>query len=445
MRQIGWSRGAQSPNVGTHVRTIATLATIPLAVAAVYHQAADAYFLEDDFQWLVSAWHFRFSNLLDVNRYNEFYRPVIEIYFYIFARAFGRSPALFHWVSIALHALNGLVVYGLMQAASHDRRFAFFTALGFVVLPGYVDAVVWVGAIAEPLSTLFYCLTIWWFLRYLYTGGYIWYQASMLTFALALLTHESSVTLIAMMVLAEWAFGPPRQPPGTATLLRRFAAYAPYLILVAGYLAIDVPVNRRNYVVEDGYYRFGFHAVQNIFNYLVSLYVGKKVLASYIAIGVTVVLVLLRGSRRVRFATLWMLSTLLPFAFFTWGNTSRYLYLPAVGFSMLLGDAVLVVDRRVASRLAPRWRPILVIVIFLVTAIRFAVFTTKGVDDFMRRTEAYREYIEAFRTAHPQLKPRAVVRVPAPTDRRLQVMYLEPLVQWEYGDPGISLLVEPGS
>ena len=165
----------------------------------------------------------------------------------------------------------------------------------------------------------------------------------------------------------------------------------------------------------------------------------------YIAIGVTAALVLLRGSRRVRFSTLWMLITLLPFAFFTWGNASRYLYLPAVGFSMLLGNAVLVADGRVASRLAPRWRPIVVIVIFLVTAIRFAVFTTKGVDDFIRRTAAYREYIEAFRAAHPRLQPRALVRVPVPVDRRLQVMYLEPLVQWEYGDPSIHLLLEPGS
>jgi hypothetical protein len=227
--------------------------------------------------------------------------------------------------------------------------------------------------------------------------------------------------------------------------LERLAVYAPYLALLAGYLMIDIGVSNRSYVVQEGYYRFGPHALRNILDYIVSLYVGKKVLLSYLGIGTAVVVFLVKGSRRARFATSWMLVTLLPFAFFTWGNTSRYLYLPAIGFSMLLGEGMLVLDRLAARKLPPSWRTAVVSAIFAAIAIRFAVFTTRGVDDFVQRTEPYRQYIDAFRAAHPRLPPGAVVRVPAPADARLQYLYLEPLVQWEYADPSIRLEIEPGS
>jgi len=453
----------------SHSATILTLATIPLIVLLTYWKASSAYFLEDDFQWLVSAWHFRFSNLVDFSRYGHFYRPVIEIYFYLCVKAFGQSPALFHWASILLHAVNGLVVYGLTRSISRDSRLAFFAAMSFVLLPGYVDAVAWVGAIAEPLSTLFFCLTLWSFLQYLNSRRYVWQLTAMGTFALALLAHESAATVIVMMALADWAASarhpfhdgelqraspePLRRRAGqlkTALVFRRgslerIAVYAPYLALLAGYLMIDVGVSNRNYVVQQGYYRLGPHALRNILDYIVSLYVGKKVLMSYLGIGTALVVFLAKGSRRVRFATLWMLVTLLPFAFFTWGNTSRYLYLPAIGFSMLLGEGMLVLDRLAARTLPPHWRTAVVSAIFAAIVIRFAVFTTRGVDDFVRRTEPYRQYIDGFRAAHPRLPPGVVLRVPAPADARLQHMYLEPLVQWEYADPSIRLQIGPGS
>jgi len=425
-------------------RAILGVLTIPLVAVLTYRRAVGAYFLEDDFQWLVSAWHFRFSNLVDFSRYGHFYRPVIEIYFYLCVQAFGHSPALFHWASIVLHAVNGLVVYGLTRSMSRDSRLAFFAAMSFVLLPGYVDAVAWVGAIAEPLSTLFFCLTLWSFLQYLNSRRYVWQLTAMGTFALALLAHESAATLIVMMALADWAASARHNFHDGELQRERIAVYAPYLALLAGYLMIDVGVSNRNYVVQEGYYRFGPHALRNILDYIVSLYVGKKVLMSYLGIGMAVVAFLARGSRRVRFATLWMLVTLLPFAFFTWGNTSRYLYLPAIGFSMLLGEGMLVLDRLAARKLPPRWRTAVVSAIFAAIVIRFAVFATRGVDDFVQRTEPYRQYIDAFRAAHPRLPPGAVVRVPAPADARLQHMYLEPLVQWEYADPSIRLQIEPG-
>jgi hypothetical protein len=78
----------------------------------------------------------------------------------------------------------------------------------------------------------------------------------------------------------------------------------------------------------------GPHIFTNALNYLDALYVGRRDWLNYAVITGGVVLLLVRGSARVRFATCWMLLALAPFLAFNWGNTSRYLYQPAIGFSL---------------------------------------------------------------------------------------------------------------
>ena len=425
-----------------------TLATIPVIVALTYWQASGAYFIEDDFQWLVSAWYFDPAKLVDFGRYNHFYRPIVEVYFYLTVKAFGHSVPAFHWAAILLHALNGLIVFGMMQTIADDDTFAAFAAIIFVVLPGFVDAVAWVGAIAEPLSTLFYCLTLWLFLLYLRSRRRDCYIVAIGTFALALITHEGATTLLIMMVLVGWfarffrgALG--RQPGA----IQQLVDYVPFAIVLAAYLMIDFSINSRNYVVAEasnrlafeGYYGFSGHVLTNVLDYIVSLYIGKRILASYVAIITATVILLRKGSALARLAVLWILITLLPFAVFIWGNTSRYLYLPAIGFAMLFAEGMVAIDRLVAVRLSSRWRLAVVSMIFMTVFVRFLVFTTRGVQDFVARTAAYRNYIDTFRADHSQLQSGALVRVPIPHDRRLHKTYLEPLVQWEYRDPTIRL------
>src|SRR6185295_7502735 len=144
-----------------------------------------------------------------------------------------------------------------------------------------------------------------------------------------------------------------KDPPSAADWLRAFAPYAALTVL---YLAIDLFINSRNYVVSEGHYTFGPHIVVNALNYINALYVGRRDLLNYGLIGLGVIALLVRGNARVRFATCWMLLALAPFLSFNWGNTSRYLYQPAIGFSLLLAEAVLAFDRALARRLAPPWR-----------------------------------------------------------------------------------------
>jgi Dolichyl-phosphate-mannose-protein mannosyltransferase len=413
---------------------------VVVAIVAVYWRAVGAYFYEDDFAWLASTFTFQPVHIFDIGAYSHFYRPVIELYFWAAAPVFGGSPALFHAASIVFHVLNAVLLFLFVREATGSERYGFLSAWFFVGIPGYVEAIAWIGALAEPIGAIFGCLALWTFLRFSKSGGAAWRALSLAAFALALLTHESSVVFFPVLLLAGWAFAPARRSQDWRLYARWFW---PYALFLAVYLAIDLPINARNYVVGERLYRPGLHIVQNTLRYVVTLYVGQHNLPSYVGTAAVVVMLLARGSRRVRFATCWMLLALMPFAPFTWANTSRYLYLPAMGFAMLVAELIEWIDRAAAARMRPGARQAVVGLLVAAIGVRFCLFAAEGVEHFAERTEPYRRFIMDVRARHPQLPRDASVPVDVAIADTLHHRFLQAAVQWDYRDPTIRLVPVP--
>jgi hypothetical protein len=428
-----------SPRTGSPAANAgAVLARLTIATVAVlvYRQAMTAGLFEDDFQWLVTRLTFQPSDVVHVTRFDHFYRPLIELYFWGGIRAFDGAPAAFHILSIGVHAANGLLVYAIAQAVTRNGLTAFVAGLTFVVLPAYVDAVAWVGAVAEPLVTLFGGISIVLLARYVRGRSRLNHAGSLAAFAAALLTHESGVTFLPLLVAIGLLVPRGSGRPG----LRNHAVlYLPYLVLFAVYGAIDLSVNHRNYLVQEGHYRIGLHAVTNILDYVVALYVGKHNAGSYAAIAAVTVVLLWRGAFPVRFATGWIFITLLPFALFTWGNTSRYAYTPAAGFAMLIGLAAAAIHKRMPAAMPRAAR--LALMSFLVAGIdaRFWFFSHVAVANFVDRASAYRVYTRALRLQYPEEPANRIIRLPAPDENRVHASYVRALAQWEYRDPDLRV------
>src|SRR3954470_14165664 len=183
-------------------RHLVAVSVLVLAVVIVYHNALAAYFFDDDFQWLVTSWSFHPAQLVAFSSMSHFYRPVIDVYFAVMTPLLRGSPVLFHGASIALHIATVLVVYALSRRLWDSRSggppalFGFLAALFFAVQPSDIDAVAWIGALAETIGALFGCLSLLWFLCWRDSGKSQWRLFSILAFALALLTHESSVVFL---------------------------------------------------------------------------------------------------------------------------------------------------------------------------------------------------------------------------------------------------------
>ena len=422
----------------TYSRILAAL-TLVSAVVFVYHPAASAYFFDDDFQWLVGTWSFRPANLVDFASLMHFYRPVIDVYFAVATPLFGGSAASFHVANVLLHAANGLLVFAFAQRISRSLAFSFLTALFFVVQPADVDAVAWVGALAEPVSAFFGVLALLALLRFEDTGRRLWHALSVAAFLLALLTHESSVVFLPLLVLTAYVFVPHDRASTRWENLAR--VFAPFALVTVLYLALDLWINSRNYVVAEGHYRIGAHVVVNALDYVVALYVGRRDAMNYGLVAVILPLLLLRGTPRVRFATCWLLLAMAPFVLFTWGTQSRYLYLPAIGFAMLLADGVLYLDRLLASLVGRQAHAAVSVLLVSAIAIRFMVFALDNVETFAARTETYRRSGQLFRQVHGPLARYSRVD----PDDRLQTdherRFVTAMIQWEYRDPTIEVIV----
>jgi hypothetical protein len=409
-------------------------------IAVVYRHAPGAYFFEDDFQWLASRANFHPSQLLNLDLFDHFYRPVVELYFWTGVELFDGSPVVLHTSMVLLHMCNAIILMLLARRISGLDRYAFLAALFFAVLPGYVEAIVWVGALAEAVGAFFGMLAILAWLEFRRVGG-AWRAAlSAALYTGALLTHESSVVFIAIIGLADLAFGTAWTDMKTPGRWRHLVGdYLPFVLLTTAYLWIDITINTRSYLVDEGHYRLGWHAVPNILSYIASLYVGERTLPFYILTSIVLILLLVRGSARVRFATAWMLIAILPFAFFMWGNTSRYQYLPAIGFALLLADGIEWLDRALARRVSVRARAAVITVVAAVITVRFMVFASEAVENFARRTEMWRGFAVTIRAEYPQVPPGGDVIIPRALAEKHGFLYLEALVRWEYRDPTIRV------
>ena len=279
---------------------IAAAAVLVSAAVIVYHNALSAYFFDDDFQWLVGSWSFHSSQLVAIGTLSHFYRPVIDLYFAAATPLFRGSPVLFHLASILLHAANALVIFALARLVSRSTLYGFMAALFFVVQPSDIDAIAWVGALAEAVGAFFGCLSLFFFLKWLVEGRARWRELSVLLFLLALLTHESSVIFLPVLALADWAFlhgkGPIQNPARILGWRGIIRVYAPYVVLTLMYLSVDVAVNSRNYVVSQGHYTVGLHVVRNAFDYVDALYVGRRDALNYAVITIGLALLILRGT-----------------------------------------------------------------------------------------------------------------------------------------------------
>jgi hypothetical protein len=427
------------------VKNAAPRVALVLAVVIVYHKALSAAFFDDDFQWLVGSWSFTPARLVAFGSLTHFYRPVVELYFASMTPLLGGSPALFHATSIVLHAATVAVVFSLAsrifgRTAPH---IPFAAALFFAVQPSDVEAITWVSAISETVGTLFGCLSLLWFLRWREEERGQLRMLSIGAFALALLTHESSVVFVVVLLLADWWICRVRTSA--------FRTFAPYAALTLTYLSIDVWINTRNYVVSEGHYTLGLHVVTNALDYIQALYVGRRDWINYAAIAAVVLALMVYGNARVRFATCWMLLALAPFLSFNWGNTSRYLYQPAIGFSLLLAEGVLAIDNAIARRQAGvrfgrHWtgagsafsRTVPVWMVIAAVAIRFAMFAASNVRDFAERSQVYPQYLARFRENYGTVPANSTVPADPPT--KLPHQFVNAAVQWDYHDPTIRIV-----
>ena len=340
----------------------------------VYFRAVDFPFVYDDLAQIVSnshiqSWHYvpqyfteHLWSQMGEDLPNNYYRPLFLLWMLINFKFFGLHPAGWHIAAILLHAAVTAAVYVIAGRELKDKIAGGIAALIFAAHPVHVEAVAWVSGINEPEFALFALIAVFCYFRWRDGGGKKWLAFSLLGFSLSLLSKETAVVLPAMILFYEW-----RRRDGTeatARLRRTLIVVAPYAALDAAYLAVraialkGIAPNVGNHATAASvalsipsaswfylskliwpsslsvFYSFSFVTTPGLVSFALPL-------LGLVAAGVGL-FQLARRVTGVAAASMWMLIPLLPpllaLARFDARDLvhDRYLYLPSVGFAMLL-------------------------------------------------------------------------------------------------------------
>ena len=246
-------------------RESAILAAIVLATIAIYLPSLRNGWVFDDWDIFVTnkilhSWSFVWNSLFRDKFWfrnparlpqSEYYRPVESTYIAASALLLGTHPAAWHLSKIVLHVITVVLCFRVAQLLSGSVGIGLLTAAIYGVMPAHVDAVVWLSAISEPLSTAFELGALLWLI-----GRQPGWSRGMLCalglYACAQLTHESAILF--PLVVAAYVFlferGANQQLPGPSqnagTIRSRIIAAArvsaPFGALALAYLCARLAV-----------------------------------------------------------------------------------------------------------------------------------------------------------------------------------------------------------
>lgn len=320
---------------------------------------------------------------------DKLYRPLVILSYAVNHAVAGVAPFTYHLINVLLHAGNSALVYLLFVALFSVRGLAAAAAAAFALHPIHTEAVANVVGRAELLANAFLLLSWGWYLKWDEAPASAktrWLAASIAAFGLALFTKEHAVILPGLLVLTDLHRTRDRGLSlGRMIWEKCRTAYAWYLLPLAGYLAARFFVLGgllssqlswlANPLVDTNRWTRFLTAIKVLGNYLWLLLVPVRlssdysynqipvssspvepdVLAALLALFVTLGLGVWSWRRRPAISigiAIFVVAILpvsnLPFLIGTI-MAERVLYLPSLGFCLLLAVAVTAVAAR------PQW------------------------------------------------------------------------------------------
>jgi protein O-mannosyl-transferase len=288
---------------------------------------------------------------------------------------FGLKAGAFHLINVAFHTLNTVLLFTLLRRMTRALWPSAAVAALFALHPLHVESVAWVSERKDVLSTMFWLLTLWAYVKYVSPirgrgsgpapapasaaahHPSLWYGLALAFFALGLLSKPMLVTLPFILLLLDyWPLERFAADEAGAKLPGLVVEKTPFLILSAGscvvtYLAQQVG----GAVITSNELPFSARLANAIVSYV--RYLGKTLwpfdLTVYYthprawpvwltALALLVLLALTVGAflaRRacpyVGFGWLWYLGTLVPVIGLVQvggqAMADRYTYVPLIG------------------------------------------------------------------------------------------------------------------
>jgi hypothetical protein len=236
------------------------------------------------------------------------------------------APFVYHLASLLMHMANTWLLYAICLAWPRMRAAALWAAAFFAIQEGHQEAVMWFSAVNELLQFLFGMGALWCWLNR--DRGWTWQAAGLGLFSLALLSKESAVAVLPLLLLAG----------GGKNWRRDALRLTPYALLAALAIVSVVASRGTSFRFADG--SFSIHAPFWITwprNYFRVLWIWGLPATAAVFVARDRAL---RGAAIAAFA--WIGIGLAPYSFLTYSTQipSRQTYLASAGLALLCGLAM---------------------------------------------------------------------------------------------------------
>jgi len=358
------------------------------------------------------------------------YRPLRWFTYAGEYRLWGLNPFGFHLTNVLLHVSCTLLLYLLGSKLFKGRFTPLVIALLFAVHPVGTEAVNGIASRPDLLASMFLLSC---FLFYMSKGRSIWlYVLSLFSFLLALLSKEAVAIAIPAILVGSDLYST-RAVNAVGVIRRNIRYYVAYgvvgaLFIAAGSYRLEVSeqvsaVSR--YLENSASLARGSHTMvlgiwakavsENLrllflpynlcadypFPHVSSLLEPSVILSFLVCIGFVVIIVKTYARwRGVSFGLFWIFVTLMPVSnlipLTPHFVAERYLYVPSMGFCMVLGIVIDGIRRTRTRSLSPAFREMVAVALLIAIVTSYCVLT-------VRRNYDWRsDYVLWLKTARQQ-------------------------------------------
>lgn len=341
-----------------------------------------------------------------------YWHPLTWLSHMLDCQLYGLRPGLHHLSSLLIHIANSLLLFLVFKRMTGAVWKSAFVAAVFALHPLNVESVAWVTGRKNVLSTFFWLLTMWAYTGYVHRGGLLRYAVTLLLFALGLLVKPVLVTLpFVLLLLDYWPFGrfQPEQmfyenvgdnEQGNefevsryqrAIVWRLISEKVPFLVLsVVSVCVSSLSTYRLGVAIPMGVIPMGLRIENAIVSYV--RYLDKMVLPRRLAVfypypdviplwqglGAGLLLVcatyflvwVLRPKRYLIVGWLWYIGTLVPVIGLVQAGlwpaiADRWMYVPMVGFVILVAWGIPDFLKQWQHRKVTLWAAALIVLLAL--------------------------------------------------------------------------------
>ena len=322
--------------------------------------------------------------------YESNWHPVTWLSHALDYQLFGSWAGGHHLTNVLFHILNAIILfYVLMRMTGAIWPSAFVAAI-FALHPLHVESVAWVAERKDVLSTFFWLLTMWAYIRYVENPRLWRYLTTFVLFVLGLMSKPMLVTVPFVLLLLDF------WPLGRKISWRLLTEKIPFFICSFVSCVVTFIVQRSSGTMAD-IESFGLtirinNAIVSYIMYIIKMFWPSRlaVLYPYASNGPSAAKVVISGlvlllisiyfiflARRNRFLAvgwLWYLGTLVPVIGLVQvglqAMADRYTYMTLTGLLIIIAWSV--------KEFVPKWRHRNLILTFLAVVVLAALVLTSS-------------------------------------------------------------------